>query len=479
MHWLRDPRIGNEMIESFLEKALFGGRLAWIFEINTSDEDVSRRGRMLVLGFLTFLSAAPVTMILSLVKGDHLLIALSAEFSVIALFLMGIWICRKGYVELSSTLIGVSVISVVSFSVTLSELGWMPSAWLGLSGVIMAGLAGSGKSLLTTYLVALIWVIWTAANIPPEHTDVVWASMAEYGIGLTLFSVMVWLFAWSDQRSFLRELNARKEQEGLVAALEQSKAMAEEAREVAEAANLAKSRFLANMSHELRTPLNAIIGYSEMISEEVTDGDLEAELIVDDLDKIRSAGNHLLHIISDVLDLSRIEAGKMTVDMVSFDLSALAREVCDALRPMIINRHNTIRAEIEDGLMMRSDATKVRAILYNLLSNACKFTEDGELGVELCLLEGGDGEERASYVRLVVEDNGIGMSPEVQSRVFEAFVQADSSTTREYGGTGLGLALTRRLARMLGGSILLESEAGVGTRFTVELPLELDEADDM
>ena len=142
------------MFESFLERMLFGGRLAWIFDINTADEDVSRRGRMLILGFLTFLSAIPFTILMSVMTGEHVAIALITELSVAGMFLSGIWLCRKGHVELSSALIGVSVISLISFSVTFNEAGWMPSAWFGLSGVIMAGLAGSGRSLFATFVVA-------------------------------------------------------------------------------------------------------------------------------------------------------------------------------------------------------------------------------------------------------------------------------------------------------------------------------------
>ena len=460
------------MSENFLERMLFGGKLGWVFEIDTRDEDVSRRGRMLILSFMAFLFTMPFVMLMSFITGTDILVAFIAELTIIALFVFGIWLTRLAHVAIAAGMVGVCVTSVVSYAVTFHPDGWAASAWFGLAGVIMTGFAGSTRSLMAVVVAALGWAFWTGTNLDPAVAERLLPTLVEYALGILLFSGMVWLFAWSDRRSFLRELNARKEQENLVAALEQSNLMAEEAREVAEAANLAKSRFLANMSHELRTPLNAIIGYSEMIAEDVGDGVLEPEVVLEDLDRIRNAGGHLLHVISDVLDLSKIEAGKMTLERVDFDVSALAHEVVDTLHPMIIARENTITCQIQEGLSMSSDSSKVRAILYNLLSNATKFTEDGELRVSLTEIPA------RSSIEIIIEDSGIGMSDEVQERVFEAFVQADNSTTREYGGTGLGLALTRRLVTMLGGTIELESAVGAGTLFTIELPLRLDSCDE-
>ncbi|MDM8559089.1 response regulator [Candidatus Parabeggiatoa sp. HSG14] len=236
---------------------------------------------------------------------------------------------------------------------------------------------------------------------------------------------------------------------------------AEKAQKIAEDANLSKSQFLANMSHELRTPLNAIIGYSEMLQEEAED--LEQEDFIPDLQKIQSAGKHLLGLINDVLDLSKIEAGRMDLHLETFELVTVLNEVVSTVQPLIKKKDNTLKAEFENKLKeMHSDLTKLRQMLLNLISNAAKFTEKGIITLEVKH----DGE----WVNFCVTDNGIGMTTEQQKKVFQPFTQADTSTTRRYGGTGLGLAITRQFAQMMGGTIWVESEFGHGSIFMLSLP---------
>ena len=256
-------------------------------------------------------------------------------------------------------------------------------------------------------------------------------------------------------------------------ALQRSKVTAEEAKRAAEEANRAKSRFLANMSHELRTPLNAIIGYSEMLKED--SADLGVTQLEPDLEKIRSAGQHLLGLINEVLDLSKIEAGKMDVFVERFDIGALLHEVASTVQATAAAKGNTLEVKAEPGLgVMRADLTKVRQILLNLLSNASKFTDHGPI-VLAVRREAGPYPE-ADAIEFAVQDSGIGMTPEQVGRLFQPFVQADASTTRRYGGTGLGLTITRRFCEMMGGSVRVESEPGKGTTFTVRLPAEVMEA---
>ena len=244
-----------------------------------------------------------------------------------------------------------------------------------------------------------------------------------------------------------------------------AKDQAIEARAEAEAASRAKSSFLANMSHELRTPLNAIIGYSEILAEDATDrGD---ESAVQDLQKIQSAGKHLLGLINSILDLSKIEAGRMDVYLEPVNLTKLIDEVRGLVQPLIEKNGNRLTIDCPpDAGSMRTDLTKVKQSLVNLLSNAAKFTQNGEIGLAVTRQAAPSGD---THVLFKVSDNGIGMTEEQMGRLFEAFAQADASTTRHFGGTGLGLAITRRFATLLGGTITVTSKPGAGSTFTLDL----------
>ena len=230
-------------------------------------------------------------------------------------------------------------------------------------------------------------------------------------------------------------------------------------------ASQAKSTFLANMSHELRTPLNAIIGYSEMLEEDA--GDTGNQASIPDLQKIRGAGKHLLDLINAVLDLSKIEAGKMDLYLETFSVSSLVDEVAATVQPMAEKNGNRIEKHCSAEIgSMHADLTKIRQSLLNLLSNACKFTNSGTVSLNVSR-EAVDG---IDWVRFAIQDTGVGLTTEQAGGLFEPFTQADSSTTRKFGGTGLGLAITRRFAEMMGGSVHVASQFGHGSTFTIALP---------
>ncbi|MDQ2987362.1 MAG: response regulator [Armatimonadota bacterium] len=234
-------------------------------------------------------------------------------------------------------------------------------------------------------------------------------------------------------------------------------------------ANRAKSLFLANMSHELRTPLNAILGYSEMLHEEAVERNLDT--FGADLDKINAAGKHLLALINDILDLSKIEAGKMELFLETFDLAEMIEEVATTIQPIVENNANTLHIERAPDIgAMHADQIKVRQALFNLLSNAAKFTQEGNITLEVGRLVM-DGRE---WIEFRVTDTGIGLSSDQILKLFQNFSQADASTTRKFGGTGLGLALTRRFCLMMGGDVTVHSLPGEGSIFTIKLPAAVE-----
>jgi signal transduction histidine kinase len=247
---------------------------------------------------------------------------------------------------------------------------------------------------------------------------------------------------------------------------------AAKAKEAAETANKTKSLFLANMSHELRTPLNAILGYSEMLQEEAVERKLAGEFGAD-LEKINGAVKHLLTLINDILDFSKIEAGKMELYLETFDLTEMMDDVAFTMRPMVEKSNNELHIQRAADLgTIHADQVKVRQTLLNLLSNAVKFTREGNitLAADRETLDGSD------WIVFRVTDTGIGLTPEQIVKLFRNFTQAETSTTRNFGGTGLGLALTRRYCQMMGGDVTVRSVPGHGSVFTIRLPAVVSES---
>ncbi|MGL4374978.1 MAG: transporter substrate-binding protein, partial [Microcoleaceae cyanobacterium] len=269
--------------------------------------------------------------------------------------------------------------------------------------------------------------------------------------------------------SLLKSLEARSRQ------LEERTTELEMAKNAAEAANRAKSSFLANMTHELRTPLNAIIGYSQLLLEDAKERNDEE--VYQDLQNINIAGKQLLTLISDILDLSKIESGKLTICIETFEVSNLIEEVVKIMQPLVDKNHNIFKVEYHALGTMTTDLSKVKQTLLNLLSNASKFTQEGLITLTVWKETKNDislhpyQKNEQEYMIFQVKDTGIGITVEQQARLFNVFTQADSSTNRQYGGTGLGLAISRKFCQMMGGDITVESEEGVGSIFTMRIPV--------
>ena len=290
----------------------------------------------------------------------------------------------------------------------------------------------------------------------------------------TLYGSCIYLALTGRTAAALRErtLAAIRLAKGLIGQLEEkSRLVQEKSTELeassrkAEAANVAKSQFLANMSHELRTPLNAIIGYTEMLQEDQPQDSTTAA----DLENIRSASKHLLSLIDDVLDIAKIEAGRMALHLDTFEVEPVVNDVVRTVEPLMRNNGNHLELDMQRALgTMHSDQTRLRQMLLNVLGNASKFTLRGT--VTLTVRK--ESHVQGDVMMFAVRDTGIGMSVEEQGRLFQPFSQADPSTTRRYGGSGLGLVITKHFAEQMGGTIHVDSTPGVGTTFTIRIPVE-------
>jgi signal transduction histidine kinase/CheY-like chemotaxis protein len=362
---------------------------------------------------------------------------------------------------------GIANLTVAGESGFVYEMGFACRRdWPELVGIFQKGLDLVGEE--ERQIIANRW-IHQFEQAPFWRQRAFWWTAS--GVALGLLAIAAAVVAWNRQLSRLveqrtAELNQHRERlEELVA---QRTEQMREAMEEARSANQAKSRFLANMSHELRTPMNAIIGYSEMLMEDAQEEGDEATL--DDLKKIQGAAKHLLALINDVLDLSKIEAGRMEVFLEDFDIPPMIDDVVSTTEALVKKNGNRLRVEVDASLgQMRADLTKVRQTLFNLISNAAKFTREGEIAVVV----GKEMQGGVPWVSMSVSDTGIGIPPEKHERVFEEFSQADDNTSRDYGGTGLGLPISRRFCRMMGGDVTLESRAGEGSIFTIHLPLRV------
>jgi signal transduction histidine kinase len=309
------------------------------------------------------------------------------------------------------------------------------------------------------------------------HFDPLGGHLLAQGLGVLMIFVYTTVFSWQSHGQAQRVVRVAKQLEAQSVEVQRNSALLEErthqlelARDAAEAANASKSQFLANMSHELRTPLNAIIGYSDLLIEEAEE--LDAQDLVPDLDKIRSSGKHLLGLINDVLDLSKIEAGKMEMSLETFEVRDVVSAVAAMVRPLVEKNGNVFEVTIDEHIgTMHADLTRVRQILLNLLGNASKFTSRGTVSLSVTREES----KQREWIVFAVRDTGIGMTAEQLTRLFQPFTQADPSTTRKYGGTGLGLSISHRLSRLMNGTISVVSEPGMGSIFTVRIPAEVTE----
>jgi signal transduction histidine kinase/DNA-binding response OmpR family regulator len=311
------------------------------------------------------------------------------------------------------------------------------------------------KEALTTFGSTGIARSQEVYNIAQDNSTVALYTLVVTGIIQILILIFILFFVYRMFRTYMRASQLHEQE------------MAQ-AKEAAEAANQAKSAFLANMSHELRTPMNAILGYSEMLVEEAED--LGQEDFIPDLKKINQAGNHLLSLINDVLDLSKIESGKMEVYAEIFDLDNFIDQVSGTAQPLMSKNNNQFSIE-RGGQLGKAcqDLTKLRQSLLNLLSNAAKFTHEGTVTLHAGRQSQADGD----WLTFAVGDTGIGIAADKLEHVFDEFSQADNSTTRDYGGTGLGLTITRRFCQMLGGDLTVSSQPGAGSTFTIRLPAAL------
>lgn len=344
------------------------------------------------------------------------------------------------------------------------------------TGLILIAIGGLGFFPWTKkyfiYVVLVIFAPYFAFlySLELAESDIVHLIVVGFFINGTV--TVLWVIQFFRERLRIKEITARLDLNSEIEKRREVENDLIDARDQALHASQAKSTFLANMSHELRTPLNAIIGYSELLQESsLDDGN---DLYIKDLKKIDTAGKNLLDLINGVLDISKVEAGQMEIAVEEFEIAKLISSVESTLKPLIEKNNNefSINCPIDIGIM-KSDETKLRQILYNLGSNAGKFTNNGKITLAISPVTVSAQE----WIRFDMSDNGIGMTVEQVSKVFNAFTQADSSTTKKFGGTGLGLSICKRFCEMLKGDVFLQSKENYGSTFTVLVPRYLDNSE--
>ncbi|MEN0067607.1 MAG: response regulator [Myxococcota bacterium] len=427
----------------------------WFFSVQSDDPDVKRRGQAQILLLAVYAILPWISLpLMGLAAGlltdpGYLTVMLTAPVQT-ALYLTGIALSQRGQVSFAAFIVSFLIGVLLVFDIiVLSQ--FTPAAYLAGLCIVSASFGMRSSGLFVVFLTTaghLVFAKWYVDGTLYAEADL---SFPIAMVLLTAIFVYGFIYAYWNEVVFARQIQARR-------AAEQSSMVAETARQAAERANEAKSTFLANMSHELRTPLNAIIGYAQMLAEDSVD-----EESVEDLTKIERSGRHLLLLINDLLDLARIEAGHVELSFDRVSLGELLRTCVDDLQPLVQLRNNELHLRAPPtGPTLWTDLTKVRQIVLNLLSNAAKFTNNGKIQVQL--------REFDETIEIEVQDTGIGIPQERLDTIFEGFEQGSQEINRNYGGTGLGLAVCRKLAELLEGSVTVISAPGEGSTFTMRLP---------
>ena len=375
----------------------------------------------------------------------------------------GLFLMRKGYGNVVGIVIS-AMLTLMFFVIAVTTPTPLSYLHLFLVPLIFATFVSNSFYVWSLCIAQAIGIILLYLNVDEPRiqslpTDYYWTTVCL----LFVFVISSYLNTYI-QRSYLTQLFE------LNTALEDANQQEVALRKQAEQASQAKSQFLASMSHELRTPLNAILGYSEMVHEDLEETPGVSAESIDDMTKIHQAGKHLLTLISNILDMSKIEAGHMEVDQSEFELGALLKEIHAMTATLASQKQNRLDLNLpETTIEMSTDRTKLKQILLNLISNASKFTQNGEITI--------GAQRKGDRVILDVKDTGIGIEPQALEKIFDAFTQADNSTTRNYGGTGLGLTLCEHFAVMLNGSISAQSTPGQGSTFTIDIPITYTDSD--
>lgn len=429
----------------------------------SGDTQALRRAKVIIYFSWVILAIGPFMVVTEALAGNWGASLLNAVL--MNTFLIPPFLYRKtGSLTLNSNIL-LGLLSIMAVGLTLTSGGFTSPYVIGLIffPLFAIFLCGMYVGLIWFFVIIIVYI--SLFMFQPQIAK--WPITLELSNPLaTKFTGLLVLTSASVALAYLYE---RSNTEALNQ-LQSSNEALEEAQVAANSASKAKSSFLANMSHEIRTPLNAILGYSEMLTEDAED--LGFSELTPDLEKINKAGRHLLSLINDILDISKIEAGRMELNLGTFPITELVSSVTASITPQAEKNGNTFSHSIDTELeCMYGDQVKLQQSLINILGNACKFTEGGEVKLGIKQLE----YEEQPWIRFTIQDTGIGISPGKLKTLFEPFAQGDSSITKKYGGTGLGLAITKKLCTMMGGQIWAKSELGKGSTFVVELPFTAPE----